>query len=121
MSVTGRWRIVEMELWDADAIDLLGPGFIEFDDDLTGQFRFIAVEGWMDCREGRHDGRDGVEFTWAGSDDNDPATGRGWATQADSRTLKGRIFFHLGDDSGFRAVRAEAEPTTARSAAGRRT
>ena len=25
MSILGRWRIVEMELWDEDAIDLLGP------------------------------------------------------------------------------------------------
>jgi hypothetical protein len=23
------WRIVEMGLWDRDAIDLVGPGFIE--------------------------------------------------------------------------------------------
>lgn len=29
--VVGRWRIVEMEVWDADAIDLLGPASIEFD------------------------------------------------------------------------------------------
>ena len=25
MPPTGRWRIVDMELWDQDAIDLLGP------------------------------------------------------------------------------------------------
>ena len=31
MSLTGRWRIVAMELWDTDAIDLVAPGFIEFD------------------------------------------------------------------------------------------
>jgi hypothetical protein len=30
MSIDGRWRIVEMELWDHDAIDLLGPGRIHF-------------------------------------------------------------------------------------------
>jgi hypothetical protein len=120
MSVTGRWRIVEMELWDADAIDMLGPGFIEFDEDLTGQFQFIAVEGQMDCREGQRDGRACVEFTWVGNDDSDPASGRGWAAQADSQTLEGRIFFHLGDDSSFRAVRAAPKPATTRNAAGRR-
>lgn len=27
--LTGRWRITEMELWDSEAIDLLGPAFIE--------------------------------------------------------------------------------------------
>lgn len=29
----GRWRIVEMEMWDQEAVELLGPGFIEFTDD----------------------------------------------------------------------------------------
>jgi hypothetical protein len=45
VSVTGAWRIVEMDLWDAEAIDLLGPGSIQFGADRTGHFRFIAVEG----------------------------------------------------------------------------
>ena len=57
MSVTGAWRIVEMDLWDAEAINLLGPAYIQFDADRNGHFRFIAVEGWMDCQSGRRDGR----------------------------------------------------------------
>jgi hypothetical protein len=52
--LVGRWRMVEMDLWDRDAIDLLGPAFIEFRPDSTGSFRFIAVEGYLDCR---HDER----------------------------------------------------------------
>jgi hypothetical protein len=55
--LTGRWRIVEMDLWDRDAIDLVEPGFIEFAKDRTGQFGFIAVRGWMDCRTVERDGR----------------------------------------------------------------
>jgi hypothetical protein len=120
MSLTGRWRIVAMELWDTDAIDLVAPGFIEFDSDQTGRFGFIAVQGWMDCREGIRDGRPGVEFTWEGSDEGDPVSGRGWAVLADDGTLDGRIFFHLGDDSGFRAVRAESEPAVTKRASRRR-
>ena len=64
MSMTGAWRIVEMDLWDAEAIDLLGPGYIQFGADRTGRFRFIAVEGWMDCQSGRRNGSPCVEFTW---------------------------------------------------------
>jgi hypothetical protein len=45
MRLTGAWRIVEMDLWDSEAIDLLGPGFIQFGADRSGQFRFIAVQG----------------------------------------------------------------------------
>lgn len=107
----GRWRIVSMELWDTDAIDLVEPGSIEFDRDGTGRFGFIAVNGWMDCRETTRDGRPCVEFTWEGSDEGDQVTGRGWAALAEDGTLDGRIFFHLGDDSGFHAVRAEPPPT----------
>jgi hypothetical protein len=28
MSIEGKWRIIEMDLWDQEAIDLLGPAFI---------------------------------------------------------------------------------------------
>lgn len=53
--LTGRWRITSMELWDTDTVDLVEPGFIEFDRDGTGRFGFIAVAGWMDCREATRD------------------------------------------------------------------
>lgn len=103
--LAGRWRIVDMELWDAAAIDLVGPGFIEFDPDGLGRLGFIAVEGQLDCRDVVRDGQPGVEFTWQGTDDGDPVTGRGWAILTNDDALDGRIFFHLGDDSGFQAVR----------------
>ena len=74
----GRWRIEEMDLWDRDALDLVAP-FIEFRSDMTGKFGFIAVEGWMDCREAALDDRPGLEFSWDGNDECDPASGRGWA------------------------------------------
>ncbi len=102
------WRIVEMDLWDIDAIDLLGPAFIELRADRTGSFRFIAVQGWMDCQDGQRDGRRCVEFTWDGDDDGDRASGRGWAVPEQDGSLRGHIYFHLGDDSGFRAIRSEA-------------
>jgi hypothetical protein len=46
--LAGTWRISEMELWDQESIELMGPAFIEFGDDGMGRFRFIAVEGRMD-------------------------------------------------------------------------
>jgi hypothetical protein len=105
--LTGRWRIVEMDNWDRDAIDLVGPGFIEFAKKRTGEFGFIAVHGWLDCRWSERDGRPFVEFTWEGNDEGDQINGRGWAT-LDGDTLYGHLFFHLGDDSGFRATPFEA-------------
>jgi hypothetical protein len=103
--IIGRWRIVEMELWDADAIDLLGPASIEFGRNQQGSFQFIAIEGWMDVRPPDHRGPGGVEFSWEGQNECDRASGRGWAALSDDGSLTGRMFLHLSDDSGFRAVR----------------
>jgi hypothetical protein len=103
MPLTGRRRIVEMDRWDRDAIDLVEPGFIEFAKDGTGQFGFIAVRGWLDCRTTERDGRTVVEFSWEGEDEGDQVSGRGRATLTDDGTLEGHLFIHLGDYSGFRA------------------
>ena len=106
MSLVGRWRITEMDLWDLEDIDLIEPGFVEFGQDRTGHFGFIAVQGNMDCRTVPTRERPRVKFTWDGDDDGDRASGRGWATLEGDGSLRGHIYFHLGDDSGFRAVRA---------------
>lgn len=111
-TITGRWRIVEMELWDAETIHLVGPAFIEFGPDTSGSFQFVAVDGWMDVRPTAKEEQGGVEFSWEGDDESDPTSGRGWATLAADGSLVGRIFIHLGDDSAFRAVR---EPDVKRS------
>ncbi len=104
--IAGNWRIVEMELWDRDTIDLVGPAFIEFRPDGTGHIRFIAVQGHLDHRSVRGAGLGKVEFSWEGTDEGDQASGRGSAQLDDDGSLCGRIFFHMGDDSGFRAVEA---------------
>jgi hypothetical protein len=98
--LTGRWRIVEMDLWDQDALDLVAPAFVEFSPDHTGQFGFIAVTGWIDWRSAGS-GRPGVEFSWEGTDEGDQVSGRGWAALQTDGVLHGHLYFHLGDDSGF--------------------
>ncbi len=110
-SLVGRWRIEQMEVWDQEAIDLLGPGFIEFAKE-HGSLRFVAVEGGLDCRYSEDKGRPSVEFSWSGADDNDSACGRGWARLEPGGLLVGRIFIHCGDDSSFIAkpVAAPAAP-----------
>jgi hypothetical protein len=61
----GTWRIRTMEVWSEDAFDLLGPAHFTFQADGFGTFRFIAVEGDMDCRFGERDGKPLVEFSEA--------------------------------------------------------
>ena len=111
----GRWRITEMDLWEQDDIDLVAPGFVEFGEDHRGSLGFIAVRGGIDWREAPRDGQPGAEFTWEGFDEGDPVTGRGWTVVEEGGSLRGHIYFHLGDDSGFRAERMEASGSRGRT------
>ena len=99
----GKWRIVEMELWDSPAVDLQGPAFIEFLADGFGRFRFIAVTGDIDWRQERSR----VEFSWCGFDEMDPASGRGWVKLKPDGMMQGRLYFHHGDSSDFTAARVK--------------
>jgi len=101
----GRWRITDMDKWDADVLDLVVPAFIEFQRDGTGSFRCIAVEGWIDYRVSDEEERARVESTWEGNDECDPGSGRGWAIMENDGSMVGHIFLHLGEDSAFQAVR----------------
>jgi len=100
----GEWRIVQMELWDRDYLDLEGPARIVFESDRLGAFQFGAVRGWIDYRLSNDGGSLKADFSWEGSNDSDRACGRGWAAIADDR-LVGRLYVHNGDDSGFIAER----------------
>ena len=101
----GKWFIVEMEAWDQEYIDMEVPGHFTFNKDGTGHFQFGLVQGEMDCRSENKGGKARIEFSWELQEELDPATGRGWAVIEDEE-LKGRIFFHQGDDSAFRAKRS---------------
>lgn len=101
----GRWRIIEMEVWDQDFVDLKGVGYFQFTKDNLGTFQFGTTRGQLDCRIETYDTETRVEFSWDGQDYNDLATGRGWATIRDGQ-LFGKLFIHLGDDSWFKAEKS---------------
>lgn len=103
---TGNWRIVEMEVWDQDYVDMEVPGYLSIGSDATGLFQFGLVSGEIDGRVTQCDGTPRFELCWSGRDDDHPARGRGWAT-IENGELIGRIFLHLADDSAFRAIRSE--------------
>jgi hypothetical protein len=100
---TGRWRIAEMDQWED--LDLLGRAHITFSGHDGGELVFAAVEGELDVRYGSRDGAACAEFSWEGSDDGSPVSGRGWAVMGTAGRLVGHIFVHKGDDSGFVALR----------------
>jgi hypothetical protein len=102
----GTWRIIEMEQWDQDYIDLVVPGYITFGEDHLGEFQFGTVEGSLDYRIERYSEFERIEFSFEGQDEMDPVCGRGWTMLKDGH-LHGRIYFHEGDESGFIAVKQE--------------
>ena len=105
MRIAGGWRITEAELWDCDALNLVAPAFIEFTEDgSSGSFGFVAVQArWTVARWSGTGARVWSSPGKATMSAIRPAAavGLGWG----DGSLCGRIFFHLGDDSGFTAVR----------------
>lgn len=83
----GTWRIVETELWDLDDFDLSEPAYLTLEPKGHGRLGLLAIE-----------------FSFEGSDEGDQISGRGWAI-LDGEQLRGQLFIHHGDDSGFTAAR----------------
>jgi hypothetical protein len=102
----GNWRIVETELWDLEDLDLVTPATLSLNPNHQGRIAFIAVEGQVDYRVVVRDGLPAIEFSFEGFDEGDEVMGRGWAVLEGER-LRGRLFFHQGDDSSFVAERED--------------
>ncbi len=105
-SIIGRWRITEMDNWDQEAITTWSsPASSSSVRTASAASGFIVVTGDLDCRDADRDGQPGAEFSWQGSDEGDDVSGRGLGRAQPRRHAEGHIYFHLGDDSGFRAER----------------
>ena len=102
----GRWRIVEMDVWDKDFLDLVETAHLTFKGAADGEIAFGALKGFLDVRYGTRDGSACAEFSWEGNDENDPASGRGWVVLGTTGRLVGHFYIHNGDDSGFVCDRA---------------
>lgn len=104
----GDWRITEMELWEQADVDLMGPGYFSFDKESLGGFRFGAFEGALGCCQYSYrDGKPFVEFSWLGDDNGDMKNGRGWARMLEDGILEGRFLIQQGDESAFKARKAD--------------
>ncbi len=83
----GRWRIVEMDVWDKDFLDLIETADLTLKGAADGEIVFGALKGFLDVRYGARDGSACAEFSWEGNDENDPSSvvdGLSLAPQADS-------------------------------------
>lgn len=97
----GRWRIVEMDKWDDEFLDLVETAHITFEPDGGGEIAFGALKGFLDVRFGTRDDAACAEFSWQGYDERDDACGRGWAALGAAGRLVGHFFIHDSEDSSF--------------------
>ncbi len=94
-----------MEHWDQDYIDLVEPGYINFDKKGIGAFLFGTVVGFIDYRISNENSQQTIEFSWEGTSEYDPVCGRGRFELRDINKLYGRLFIHNGDDSWLTVIR----------------
>jgi hypothetical protein len=99
-SILGKWRITGMELWDCDYIDMLGPGYIQIDED-GDEMAFGAVQIGLYCEYAATS----VWFDFHGSDEMTEVSGEGDFQIEDDGTLSGEIRFSQGDEYSFTAKR----------------
>lgn len=109
LPIEGRWRILESELWDLETLDLVVPAFIRLDPEGLGEMRLIAIGASIDYRVVQRDGASVLEFSWAGFDEMEATSGRGWA-RVDADTMRGTLYIHQGDESTFVARREDGAP-----------
>ena len=102
-TLKGKWRIVEMELWDKDFLDMMDPAYIAFDGKAGGEFAFGCVTGSLHCRKATS----GVEFTWKGNDEMDEASGAGWVKLQKDGSLIGEIRFPTATTQPLRLADGE--------------
>ena len=98
MSINGTYKIVEMEAWNKDAVDLIEPGYIDVQG-KRGYLHFVCVDGYMDIEKVDNKYR----FRWNGNDDSDLASGHGYFTHS-GNTLTGRVCIYDGDERNIKDV-----------------
>ena len=98
----GRWRIVEMDVWDKDFLDLVETAHLTFKGATDGEIAFGALQASLDIEYGR----DSIGFDWEGSDEMDEVRGDGSAELLEDGSIEIEFAYHNGDEAVLKARRA---------------
>jgi hypothetical protein len=101
----GTWRIMEMDEWDDEYINMETKAYLQIDKKGQGNFQFALVRGSIDGELEEFGGEQRFAFTWEGNEEYDQVSGSGWLKLVKKNELIGRIKFHSGDSSLFKARR----------------
>ena len=99
--LTGRWRIVEADLWDRDYLDLVEPAYLQIGNDGRAEFAFGAVNATAELEYGHRI----AFFRWSGFDEGDQISGGGSIVPQDDGSIKIELSFDDGDDTVLTARR----------------
>jgi hypothetical protein len=95
----GTWRILSTDLWVGEDLDLVEPAHITIKRGGKGDLVLGAVNATLDWTVRLQH----LEFTLHGFDDDTEISGHGYAQLENAEDLSGRILFHKGDNTSFRA------------------
>ena len=98
-AVMGKWRIFQSDDYETSDLDLVEPAFIQFNADGTGEFKYICVNGAMNCGYSPR----GAEFDWQGFDEMDEVSGSGDVDLGQDGILTITISRFMGDEDNFKA------------------
>lgn len=71
-ALAGRWRIVEMDSFDSDFLDLIEEAHLTFTGKFDGEIGFGALKDFLEVRYGARYGSAYAEFSWEGHEENIP-------------------------------------------------
>ena len=97
----GRWRIVEMDPWGKDYLDLVEEAHLTFRGATAGSIAFGTLEGDLDVIYVAHEHEVRAVFSWEGQDGADDARGSGWVKLASDGCLVGHFHVEDGKVSAF--------------------
>jgi hypothetical protein len=97
----GVWRVTEMQGFDQDMVEMDGPALFRIHDERKGYLEFLGMKVDVDFEMSERDEQPFAEFTWW-EPHRLPHCGRGTMT-LNGATLEGKIYFHGGDRSVFKA------------------
>jgi hypothetical protein len=93
--ITGRWRIVEADIWDRAYLNLVKPAYLRIGDDGWAEFAFGVVHATAELEYAKS----AVFFRWHGFDEGDEITGDGSAELQNDGTIEIELSFDNGDDA----------------------
>jgi hypothetical protein len=107
MNIIGTYYIYEMSEYSEDYFNMEVQAYITIKDNLTGEFQFGLMIGYISGEIEDFNGIERFEFTWEGGDENDPASGSGWIVIKNDKEIEGKIRYHNSDSSTFKAKKIE--------------